>query len=265
MLPVSAKSTVSFTPRLDQIETLSGLRAKTDDAKKEKSLAKAIDAIQAEIDADPHPQPVFRLGVANHFTRAAFRRDLRAAGATYPGDAELYRALRADLEEVAPYNLDELLALIDEVEATAQGEVDPEALTGLETITRLARSLGGRYAALEGDREFWLSVAPIVACRHFLLGWEGVRTQGGADAPFARRRDLTADESLAHLDEQELRAVGFKIMSLMRPSKDQEKNSASPSRSASVPRLSGTASTSLPATTDGSSSENGTSETPAST
>lgn len=260
MLPVSTKDVIPFTPRLDQLATLTKLREAADAPEMIAGFDRLIEQVQSEIDAEP--QPVFSLRVPGLFQRAAFRRDLRAAGATYPGDAELYKALREDLREVSPYNLDALLELIDSVEAAAQGEVDPDALDGLQAITRLARAAGGRYAAMEGDREFWLSVAPIVACRHFLLGWEGVKAADGTAAPFVRRRDLTSDETLAHLDENELRAVGFKIMSLMRPSKDQEKNSASPSRSASNRKPTKTASKSLPATPAGSSSESASTETP---
>ncbi|MCM8738286.1 hypothetical protein M5E06_29600 [Azospirillum sp. A1-3] len=261
MLPVSTKDVIPFTPRLDQLAALTKLREAADKPELIAGFDRLIDQVQAEIDAAP--QPVYRLRVPSHFQRAAFRRDLRAAGATYPGDAELYKALREDLREVNPYNLDSLLELVDSVEAAAQGDVDPDALDGLEAITRLARAAGGRYAAMEGDREFWLSVAPIVACRHFLLGWEEVKAADGTDAPFVRRRDITTDETLSHLDEAELRTVGFKIMSLMRPSKDQEKNFASPSRSASSRKPTKTASKSLPAMPAGSSSENTSAETPA--
>lgn len=262
MLPASTKDVIHFSPRLDQIATLTALRAKAETPDLEEGFNRLIDAVQAEIDSTP--QPVYLLAVPSHFQRAAFRRDLRAAGANYPGDAELYRALREDLREVNPYNLDTLLELIDGVEASAQGDVDPDALDGLETITRLARAAGGRYAAMEGDREFWLAVAPIVACRHFLRGWEGVKAADGSEAAFARRRDLTTDETLVHLDEAELRAVGFKIMSLMRPSKDMEKNSASPSRSASSRKLSPTAKKKRLTGPRGSSSANVSTETPAS-
>ncbi len=263
MLPVSTKDIVRFTPRLDQLALLKDLQAKAATDPERDAFTPLIDGLQAEVAAEP--QPVYHLGVANHFQRAAFRRDLRVTGATYPGDAALYQALREDLKEVAPYNLDTLLTLIDEVEAAAQGEVAPDALNGLETITRLARSLSGRYAAMEGDREFWLAVAPIVACRHFLLGWEGVKAADGNEAPCTRRRDLTTDEALAHLDEREIQVIGFKIMGLMRPSKDQEKNSESPSRSASSRKPSKTASKTSPAKLAGSSSASVSGETPAST
>lgn len=261
MLPVSTKDVIQFTPRLDQLATLTKLREAADTQDQIAGFDRLIEQVQSEIDAEA--QPVYRLRVPSFFQRAAFRRDLRAEGATYPGDADLYKALRKDLHEVNPYNLDTLLELIDSVEAAAQGEVDPDALDGLETITRLARAAGGRYAAMEGDREFWLSVAPILACRHFLLGWEGVKAADGTAAPFVRRRDITTDETLFHLEEAELRAVGFKIMSLMRPSKDMEKNSASPSRSASNRKPTKTASKRLPAKPAGSSSESASTTTPA--
>ncbi|MGF7176995.1 hypothetical protein [Azospirillum doebereinerae] len=263
MLPVSTKDVIPFTPLVDHLAILAKLRDRAEADAEREAFGRLIDATQAEIDAAP--QPVFRLGIASHFTRAAFRRDLKAAGTTYPGDVALYRALREDLKEVAPYNLDDLLALIDEVEAASQGEVDPTASDRLETIKSVARSCGGRFAALEGDRDFFIAVAPLIACRHFLLGWEGIKAEDGSDAPFVRRRDLTTDATLAHLSEEELQAVGFKIMSLMRPSKDLEKNSASPSRSASSRKPSPTAKTKRLTAPRGSSSANASSGTPAST
>ncbi|KAA0579015.1 hypothetical protein FZ983_16965 [Azospirillum sp. B21] len=257
MLPISAKDVVRFTPR---VELLAWLQARLDEAtdvEQHEALERQIGKVQDEIDAAP--QPVYLLAVASHLQRAAFRRDLLATGATYAGDAALYAALREDLEAVAPVNLPELLAIVDEVEAAGKpADAAPEVRDRWPGITRVARALGGRFAALEGDQEFYLSVAPIVACRHFLLGWENV------DAPFTRRGNLTTDETLAALEEGEMQAIGFKAMNLMRPTKALEKNSASPSRSASSPRPSRTATSKRLTAQRGSSTENASSETPAS-
>lgn len=199
--------------------------------------------------------PVYLLAVPSYLQRAAFRRDVRAAGATYPGDKDLLKALREDLAAVNPANLEDLLALVDEAEAATAGEVDPETVDRLADLARLARAIGGRYAALEGDREFWLAVAPLVACRHFLIGWDG-RAE-----TFVRHHGLTTDETLGLLSDADLLAIGFRAMALMQPSKDQEKNSASPSPSRLAPPPSPTDSTSSPATTDGNSSVSATEAT----
>ncbi|MBK3734949.1 hypothetical protein GAY29_17940 [Azospirillum brasilense] len=260
MLPVSTKDVIRFTPVLDRIDILQKLQTAADTDEARTAFAGLIAKAQDE--ADAKPQPVYLLAVPSYLQRAAWRRDVRAAGAMYPGDAELFRALRDDLRACAPVNLDDLLAVVDEAEAASNGEVDPEAVERLGEIDRLARALGRRYAALEGDREFYLSVSPIIAARHFLLGWEGVKAEDGGDAPFERRGGLTTDETLQHLDERELRAVGVKIIGLMRVGKDQEKNSVSPSQSHDGRKPSPTE-TKLLTEANGTSSASGTGGTPA--
>lgn len=262
MLPLSAKDIVSFTPLVDQLDTLRLLAAAADaspdtPADARAKLGQAIASLESKIAATP--QPVYRLAVPTLLQRAAWRRDVRAEGATYPGDAQLYQALRDDLALTAPANLDSLLAVIDDVEAANGGEVnpDPDALRDLEAIARLARGLiGGAFAALEADREYWLNVAPIVACRHFLLGWDHV------PAPFERVNGRTSDASLDALGDVEMRAVGNKIMGLMRPDRAAVGNSESPSPSASSPRPTPAASA-PPTVPPGASSANGTTATPA--
>lgn len=262
MLPISSKDVVPFTPRLDFLTTLRDLLSKAESDKARADFQAMIDAVQAEIDAAP--QPVYRLAVPSHLQRAAFRRDLLATGATYAGDKALYAALRADIEAISPDNLAEALEIIDAVEAVGKpADADPELRDRYTEIARIARGLGGRYAGVEGDFEFYLSVAPFIACRHFLMGWEGVKDAAGNDAPFVRRGNLTTDETLGHLDENEMRAVGFKILNLMQPTKAMEKNSVSPSRSASSRTLSPTAKKKRPTVRRGKSSANGTTATPA--
>lgn len=262
MLPVSTKDVVRFTPLLDQLAMLQDLHDQAEDHTLRGGFVRLIEQLQERIAAEP--QPVYLLGIASHFQRAAFRRDVLAAGATYPGDATLYAALREDIAAVDPVNLDELLAVIDEVEAGQNDTVDPEVLNRMPQIARIARALGGKFAALEGDREYWLSVAPLIACRQLLLGWEGVTGADGLPLPFVRRLDRTADETLAQLDEVELRTVGYKIMNLMRPSAEQKKGFASPSPSASG-RKPTKAGRRRPTARAGSSSAITTTATPAST
>ncbi|AWJ86321.1 hypothetical protein TSH58p_22665 (plasmid) [Azospirillum sp. TSH58] len=259
MLPVSTKDVIRFTPILDQIALLGKLQAQAETDEQRAAFADLIAKAQGEADATP--QPVYLLAVPSYLQRAAWRRDVRAAGAMYPGDAELFRALRDDLRACAPANLDELLAVVDEAETASIGDVDPEAVERLGEIDRIARALGRRYAALEGDREFFLSVSPIIAARHFLLGWEGVKTADGTDASFERRGGLTTDETLQHLGERELRSVGAKIIGLMRVGKDQEKNFVSPSQSHDGRKPSPTE-TKLLTEANGTSSESGTGGTP---
>ncbi|MDR6770383.1 hypothetical protein [Azospirillum sp. BE72] len=262
MLPISSKDVVHFTPRRDLLAHLRDLHAGAHDAKTRNELQAAIDLVQTEIDAAP--QPVYRLAVPSHLQRAAFRRDVLAAGAIFSGYKALYAALRADIEAIGPANLDEALEIIDAVEAAGNpADADAELRDRFTEIARIARGLGGRYAGVEGDFEFYLSVAPFIACRHFLMGWEGVKDAAGTDAPFIRRGNLTTEETLGHLGENEVREIGFKILNLMQPTKAMEKNSVSPSRSASSRTLSPTAKKKRPTARRGKSSANGTTATPA--
>jgi len=261
MLPVSVKTAIPFTPLLGQIDTLTGLRDAAGNDALRASFDRAITTLTDQAEAGP--QPEFMLAVASLLERSAFRRELRRHGATYPGDAQLYKALRDDLTTVNPYNLGQLLEIVDAVEAGADGEADPDALTGLEEISRIARSLGGAFAALEGDRDFFLNVAPLIACHMFLVGWSGVTGVDGTDIPFQRRGGRVPFDVLELVDEDDLRAAGFKIMTLMRPSKVQLGNSASPSRSRSGPRRTRKTGTKRLTAPNGPSSDSGTGETPA--
>lgn len=257
-LPVSTADRIPFRPVDKTLDSLSRALERAETDRERTRLNKAI----AELEPKRENQPVYYLKVATLFERAACRRDITASGADYPGLTALYSALRADLSAASPYNLEELLALIDEREEAVESEVDPEAFAGLEAIARIARTMGGQFAALEGDRRYWLDVAPIIACQHFLVGWENVTGKDGQPAKFERRGGRTTDASLEQLEEGDLRAVGYEIIGAWRPAKDVEKNSESPSPSTSDPSLS-RQETTLLTDQSGSSSASATGETPA--
>ncbi|MGQ9367698.1 hypothetical protein [Azospirillum sp. ST 5-10] len=201
--------------------------------------------------------PTYLYRVPSYLERAAFRRAMRKAGADYPGDRELYRALRDDLRIIAPVNLDTLLAAVDEAEAATVADMDPDALVRLGDIARLARSLGARYAAVEAERAYWFELVPYFACQHFLIGWEG------RPEPFVREHGLTSDATLAVLGEGGIKSLGYKIVSEMTVDEAAAGNSASPSPSPSSRRPSTPRSKSLPqAPADGTSAAPSTTPTP---
>lgn len=227
-LPISTRDTVRYDTLDDTIDFVAALAA----GKSGKEAAAAAEVLETLKKKRGEPdRPVYILAVPDLLQRAGFRREVRRTGADYPGEAALYKALRADLTVLAPANLDTLLQLVDEVEAATRGgpAAPPEALEMLEGAMGVARALGGRFAAVEADRGFWMSVAPLIACRMFLLGWEN------RQSPFQRTGGRTADQCLRTLPEADLTAVGNKIMSLMTVGEETAGNSASPSPSHSGP------------------------------
>lgn len=174
--------------------------------------------------------PVYLLRTPSLIERAAFRRDLRAAGATYSSDEDLFEALREGVRAIDPVNRDELLADVDAIAESGIENASGELRARVGEIMRQVRAFYPRFAGLEGDREYFMQVMPIVACRHFLLGWENL------DAPFERKNGLTSDHCLQQLPDRDLYAVGFHALSLMNVSETERKNSESRSPSASSPK-----------------------------
>jgi hypothetical protein len=195
--------------------------------------------------------PVYLVSPATRRQRIAFRRALTAAGARYPSDLALMAALREGIAALLPAaELGPLLALIDGAEAiTKAGEIlDPAARANLEEIERAVAESDPRYRALLADRSAWLEIAPLTAASMFLVGRAG-------EAPLPRRGGIVPDEVLEALPEADIDAIGFKALALMSPTKDEEKNSASPASPPPSPRPS--QATSLPSSqeTAGTSSE----------
>ena len=203
--------------------------------------------------------PVYIIAAPTLMQRAAFRRDVAAAGARYPGQDELFRALRDGVrvaveEEAQPA----LLESLDAAEAAGAGLAeDAELARDLAAIESAMRRHHPPYAALEAERTYWLSVAPIVAARHFLRGWEGVA------ARFERRNGLVPEEVLAGISDAHVEAIGWEAIALMSPSRAQAKNSASPSPSPSDQPTSPAEPSPATAAPDGSSLASGSNAIPA--
>ncbi len=261
-LPVAPNAVAIFDPLAEQLAQLretharaldEGLAGGLDEAKATperdavivrgiNALNQAIAAVSAEIEAKPD-RPVYRIAVGTYLQRAAWRRDVRATGCRYPGDAEMYAVLRGLVRAAAPERLDAMLELIDQHEAAmaAQGTgatVDEDLNADFAQVERLALEIPD-YARLDAERQHWREVAPYMAARGFLVGWDNV-TSDGAPLPFRRVESQAGqrhvpDELLARLPEADLRAIGNRAIRLMHVDKSAEKNSASPSPSPSSP------------------------------
>jgi len=219
--------------------------------------------------------PVYMIGVPKQLERAAWRRDVRAQGATYPSELDRLTLMKKGVEEMArPEQKPELLAVI--AEAIAAREEQPRAV--IEDPPKLQRigeilhqnyppyaELLGEilhqnyppYAELLGERDYWLSVAPIMAARRFLQGWENV------DLPFERQFGLVPEALIEFIAEAHVAAIGWQAITRMTLSKEREKNSVSPPPSLPSP-TSTTAASAPPTDQPGNSSASATSATPAS-
>ena len=204
--------------------------------------------------------PVYMIGVPKQLERAAWRRDVRAQGATYPSELDRLTLMKKGVEEMArPEQKPELLAVI--AEAIAAREEQPRAVIEdppkLQRIGEILRQNYPPYAELLGERDYWLSVAPIMAARRFLQGWENV------DLPFERQFGLVPEALMEFIAEAHVAAIGWQAITRMTLSKEREKNSVSPPPSLPSP-TSTTAASAPPTDQPGNSSASATSATPAS-
>jgi hypothetical protein len=170
----------------------------------------------------------------------------------------MYQALRDGVRAVVEEEGQAvLLEKLDAAEAAGSGLAeDAELARDLAEIETAMRRHHPPYAALEAERAYWLSVAPIVASRHFLRGWEGVA------ARFERRHGLMPEDLLAEIPDAHVEAIGWEAIALMSPSRAQAKNSASPSPSPSDPATSPAEPNQPTAAPDGSSSASASAGTP---
>lgn len=191
MLPVSSKELVRFTPEAE-------------------------------------PRYTYLLKVPTVQSRAAFQRDLTAAGAQHPSDEVVRAALREGIHslftetERAP--LIELLDLLD-VEGTELPETDVKQL---EEVEMFVRSYHPPYARLIGERVFYHAMWRAIAVQNFVAGIEG------EGAVYAAHHGRMTEDALNRFPLEHLTEVAGKIMELMFPSKEQEKNSDSPLQSHST-------------------------------
>ncbi len=191
---------------------------------------------------DPAP-PVYLIAPMTWRQRAAWRADLARAGVSrIPTDDEFVRGVRGALEELAPDNLAECLDAVDamlgvmaagpmpDAPAAVEGaepapdpEREAEAVrraTVLDAYGAVERAVLShpRVAAMAAERSLFNSFAPVLAAAHALRGWEGV------PVPFSRRGGVVPDDALDRLDENDLRAVGYRALELMRVSETDRNN-----------------------------------------
>jgi hypothetical protein len=178
--------------------------------------------------AAPEVTPVYLVKPATPLEKARWRRAVAAEGARFVSPPEVRREVRRALFQVQPNDAAEWLALLDR--ADEGDEVSAEDARLLDVLLTATMRASANVAELVAAQHYWYEVAPVIAAQQFCRGWVvGPRQADGAQLP---PRDAALDEAaLALLPEADLTEIGWKAIALMRPSEEQEKNSASPSQS----------------------------------
>lgn len=171
--------------------------------------------------------PYYVVRPPRFYERIAFRRELTARGAVYPGDAELIAAERDAIGRLELTNGAELLALLDRAdEARATGaDLDEAAARELAELERGLMAAAPFIAQLIAAREHWLAVLPAVSFALFCDGWGGLEGELQGEVPaFRKVAGMIPDAVLDRLPPDDIEAAGWRANSLMAPSKVQEKN-----------------------------------------
>jgi hypothetical protein len=175
----------------------------------------------------PGSPRTYRLAPLTYRQRTAMLRDLRREGGISPDHATVLAGLRAALREVAPANLDELLAIVDAAEA----EPDNATLAAQLRLVELAAIDVPAYGRLLDAQARWNEALPLVAARHALRGWSG---PGLPPFPQDERIPL-AEAVLDAIPGHELGPVGHRAYMLAVLGRRAEGNSAPPSPSPETP------------------------------
>jgi len=188
----------------------------------------------------PGSPRTYRLAPLTYRERIFFRAALAREAGMRPSPQDVSNALRAALREIAPANLDEAIVVVDEADAAREAvEAAPddavlkaklaEAQARLAVIITACMDVPV-YAELRAAGERWTGMAPWVACRHALRGWEGP----GLPA-FQREKGLVPEALLDAMPASEIAAVGWRSFLLVSLDRSAEGNSVAPLPSPGIP------------------------------
>jgi hypothetical protein len=186
----------------------------------------AADTVWHQPDGSPRR---YLLAPLTRLERNRFRREMVALGARYPAPVLVWEELRAALREIAPGNLDELLALVDAAEAEDTAGTRGEAMARIAPVERAAMAVPG-FAAMIADRQFWLDTYPMAVTALALRDWEG-----GNLPAFARRNGTVSLDLLEAIPDEDLREIGARAYEMAFLSRRAEGNSEPPSLSPEIP------------------------------
>lgn len=195
--------------------------------------ARVPDRFTPSVAAGEDNPPVYIIAIPTVMAKAQWQRRLAQTGASYASDAALIEALRDGIAAVvAEDQRAELNAILDrreeltaeiiampppeegddtkaDLRAAASAEL-AEVLKRVAEIERVISRAYEPYRNMVADRGYWMTVAPVLAARHFLAGWENV--------PVRFRRDsdgLVSQDALDDLPEGHLMAIGWRAITLM--------------------------------------------------
>ena len=188
----------------------------------------------------PDSPRTYRIAPLTYRERITFRAALAREAGLRPSPQDVSTALRTALREIAPNNLDAALAVVDAADAAradaeaAPRDADAQARLA-EAQARLAVIISACmdvpvYAELRAAGERWTGMAPWVACRHALRGWEGPGLP-----PFQRDKGLVPEALLDTMPASEIAAVGWRSFLLVSLDRSAEGNSVAPLPSPGAP------------------------------
>lgn len=224
------------------------------------SSAKALHRFTPESAKSLPLPPCFILQVPNRRLKALYSAELIAQGARSFTRGHQIMRVREIVEVMNPENKAEIVDLIDLYEnASDETPISAEALSDWRGLEMKLLAVDPQLRQMVAANRFYSDMAPGIAARIFLAGWEN------HDHLFQRGADgMMVEALLDTIDETQLYEIWAEILRMMRPSETEEKNSASPQPlsqdQATLPAASEPL-TDLP----GKSSESDTSETPGST
>lgn len=184
--------------------------------------APVFSALDTEEFTPPGSPRTYMLGVLNYRQRAAFTRDMRRSCGDRPDRAVMLAVLRECLRELAPANLEDALATVEEAEAAPE---DAGAQARLGVLERAVLEMPA-YAALVEARMRYHEELPWISARHALRGWSGPGLP-----PFGQFGGLVPDALLDAIPAPELSAIGARADVLIWLGRSAEGNSAAPSPS----------------------------------
>jgi len=197
-----------------------------------------------EIIRVPVDQITYLVAVPTLLTRASYRREVASLGAIYHSDSTMLNALRDGVRDcVTDRQQGELIEIINSFEIEQEKisdlgdeatDTERESLDDLrnrvDDIERFMQREYDSYSEMAADRGYWLSIAPIIAFRQFVIGWEGGELQ------YKSKRGQVWESLMDSLPSDHIDIVGWKAITLMSPSGGQEKNSESQSQSPQDPK-----------------------------
>lgn len=178
---------------------------------------------------DKPDAPVYFYKTVTKMDLARHAREVSAAGARSPSQAELLLEMRKAVEAIVdiadrPY-LSELIDLLQAGKLEIQDDID--AAQALENVVR---SNWPPYARLMADREYYLKIASLVAFKMFVTGWENTGVE------YSRFNNMVSDSAFEAIDSGDAMEVGFSALMRSRISAGDAKKSPSPSPSGTSPQ-----------------------------